>query len=326
MYVCFSSDWALVVQVPLPDNVRPSDINAVSVRLIKPEGLQGTNNLLAVTHLQNNKTAPKVDFTICTSPMFFNYSDVGEFLQMVEVGQMLGVNKFVIYDLSIGKELLPYVQYYKKKGIVDVLPWNIPRYNDANPKAIHQFIHYFGQVISINDCVYRYMYKTSYVAVLDLDEIIVPLKSSTWSGMLSRLNQTSHTYDFKCVFFKKEWPDDEMYSNQTGADVDFIKKLNLRVLLKTKREKKIWDHKTRSKEMVRPEVVKFYHIHFVSHYQVKSYEHDVVDVPEEEAILFHYRYWNSKDTNWIVDRRMHTVASEIIHRISEVVTKVNTTV
>lgn len=35
-------------------------------------------------------------------------------------------------------------------------------------------IHYFGQIPVLHDCLYRYMYQSRYVALHDIDELILP--------------------------------------------------------------------------------------------------------------------------------------------------------
>ncbi len=43
------------------------------------------------------------------------------------------------------------------------------------------------EVLSLNDCLYRNLYKFKYLAVVDFDEVIVPRQNKDWHGLLRSL-------------------------------------------------------------------------------------------------------------------------------------------
>lgn len=61
---------------------------------------------------------------------------------------------------------------------MEVIPWMVSRFLSVSRSWLPQLspgdIHYFGQIPALNDCVYRYMYQTRYLALHDVDELIVP--------------------------------------------------------------------------------------------------------------------------------------------------------
>lgn len=63
-------------------------------------------------------------------------------------------------------------------GLVEVIPWSLSEYLNVSRKALPKQhpgdIHYFGQIPALNDCLYRYMYKSKYIALHDPDEFILP--------------------------------------------------------------------------------------------------------------------------------------------------------
>lgn len=61
---------------------------------------------------------------------------------------------------------------------MEVIPWSLSRFLNVShgwlPKHGPGEIHYYGQIPALHDCVYRYMYLSQYVALQDIDELILP--------------------------------------------------------------------------------------------------------------------------------------------------------
>lgn len=49
------------------------------------------------------------------------------------------------------------------------------------PKLGPGDLHYYGQIPALNDCVYRNMYRSRYVAMIDTDELILPQTVNRWT-------------------------------------------------------------------------------------------------------------------------------------------------
>lgn len=65
---------------------------------------------------------------------------------------------------------------------MEVIPWSISSLLNVShswqPERGPGDLHYYGQIPALNDCLYRYMYQTKYMALHDMDELILPqLKS-----------------------------------------------------------------------------------------------------------------------------------------------------
>jgi len=84
----------------------------------------------------------------------------------------------VIYHYSSSDIVHKYLDYYIKAGIVELILWKIP---DCTRKKIH----YFGQLVAINDCFYRHFDQSEHIVFCDLDEFITPTKQlGHWSNLL----------------------------------------------------------------------------------------------------------------------------------------------
>ncbi|KAM4627509.1 uncharacterized protein ACJ7VT_002446 [Polymixia lowei] len=66
-------------------------------------------------------------------------------------------------------------------------------------------LHYYGQIPALNDCVYRYMYQTKYLALHDMDELILPQTVDSWGELLSLLEQENGP-DFCYMFENNVFP------------------------------------------------------------------------------------------------------------------------
>uniref|UniRef100_A0A3Q2GP03 Glycosyltransferase family 92 protein n=1 Tax=Cyprinodon variegatus TaxID=28743 RepID=A0A3Q2GP03_CYPVA len=139
-------------------------------------------------------------FTSCFSTMY-NFTNV---LQVTfELLQYLGVNRVVVYKTNCSADTQRVLDYYTKKGLVEVIPWSLSNYLTVSRKALPKQdpadIHYFGQIPALNDCLYRYMYQSKYVALHDPDEYILP----HWVELLPILEKRYGAG--KCYIFENNW-------------------------------------------------------------------------------------------------------------------------
>ncbi len=81
----------------------------------------------------------------------------------------------------------------KNEGFVNWKPLTLP---DIQPNSRHLFQWYYTQLISkfwpqelleLNDCLYRNLYNYEYLAIFDIDEIIVPQNAYNWSQLMSEI-------------------------------------------------------------------------------------------------------------------------------------------
>ena len=162
-------------------------------------------NLLELTSVSN--FAMGTNFTVCLGPLF-DYQDENALIEFIEMHRILGVEKFAIYNQSIRVNMLPVLQLYSHLKLIDLLPWTLPI--DVAK------IHYHAQVMMMNDCLYRYMFKSKYVAFIDTDEMIIPREDYTWTELVTRLerDQRRRNVDtcgllFQCLIFNTILPDEE---------------------------------------------------------------------------------------------------------------------
>ncbi|XP_044058293.1 uncharacterized protein LOC122878873 isoform X2 [Siniperca chuatsi] len=133
------------------------------------------------------------NFAVCFSTMY-RFSNVLQLVQSLEMMQLLGVNRVVIYKTSCNDDTQRILDYYTRKGLVEVIPWSMSRFlrvsRSWKPDVSPGDIHYYGQIPALNDCIYRYMYQSRYVALHDTDELILPQSVNSWLELLPLLEKT----------------------------------------------------------------------------------------------------------------------------------------
>ncbi|KAG7244129.1 hypothetical protein INR49_004629 [Caranx melampygus] len=106
---------------------------------------------------------------------------------------LLGVDRVVIYNTSCGSDLDRLLHSYSQEGFVEMVPWPIDKH--MNPSSGWLFsehggdIHYFGQLTTLNECIYRSMDRSRYVLLNDIDEIIMPYQHNNLMSLMDVLQQ-----------------------------------------------------------------------------------------------------------------------------------------
>ncbi|XP_028321211.1 uncharacterized protein LOC114474848 isoform X2 [Gouania willdenowi] len=164
---------------------------------------EGERGFLEVKNQQELLSSFPNNFVVCVSTMF-DFTNVLQFVQTMEMLQLLGVNRVVIYKSSCSADMQLVLDYYTHKGLVEVIPWTLSKFLNVSrgwlPLHGPGDIHYFGQIPALNDCLYRYMYKSKWIAMHDLDELILPQSVDSWLELLPLLERNygaNHCFMFE---------------------------------------------------------------------------------------------------------------------------------
>ena len=139
----------------------------------------------------------RTNFSVCVPPIFGNFDTVSGLVEFVEVNRVLGAEIFQLYNESVGPRATACLREYVRRGIVDVQPWTLP-------SDIADVIYYRGQILAINDCLYRMMYRTKYLVIQDLEA-----GSPCWTVLsikCARIRTESHHTTFEAVSFRPIYP------------------------------------------------------------------------------------------------------------------------
>ncbi|XP_077412848.1 uncharacterized protein LOC144043280 [Vanacampus margaritifer] len=148
------------------------------------------------------ETSLPFNLTVCLSVLFGKLNNALQAAQTLEMYRLLGVNKVVIYNISSGLELDRLLLSYSQDGFLEIVPWPIDQHLTPSSGWLHSEsggdLHYFGQLTTLNECIYRSMQRSRYVLLNDLDEIIMPYQHDDLPSLMSDLQrQHPDTSEFR---------------------------------------------------------------------------------------------------------------------------------
>ncbi|KAM8939637.1 glycosyltransferase family 92 protein F13G3.3-like [Pelodytes ibericus] len=170
-----------------------------------------------------------VNFTVCISTMYGDYKNVLQTIQSIEMYKLLGADRVTIYVNKCHESVDKVLQYYKNEGILEVVPWPIDKFLRTSKKWHYTAnstsqVGYYGQTATLNDCVYRNMYRSKFVMLNDIDEIILPLEHQDWGSLMQTLQRDhpqANVFLFENHVFRgfSNGPEWYMWKNITGINI-----------------------------------------------------------------------------------------------------------
>lgn len=112
-------------------------------------------------------------------------AQVLQLVEFIELYRLLGGTHVTLYNDTVGPDAGCALRYYERKGYVTILPWH------HLDMISQREIRTEGLFAALNDCLYRSMYTFEYVALVDLDEFIIPRHDDTIVELI-RLVNVSH--------------------------------------------------------------------------------------------------------------------------------------
>ncbi|CAJ1074418.1 uncharacterized protein LOC117806116 isoform X1 [Xyrichtys novacula] len=189
----------------------PQNCNATHVSLLPMTRLMGSS--LTWLPIRNKKSSgedekkTRFDFTVCISNLF-EFDNVLQYAQALEMYRLLGVDRVVIYNTSCGPDLNRLLKSYSLEGFVELVPWPINTHRNSSRGRLFSThrgdVYYFGQLAMLNECVYRSMDRSRYVLLHDINEIMMPYQHDSLKALMDTLQKEhprvgvflieSHTY------------------------------------------------------------------------------------------------------------------------------------
>ena len=138
--------------------------------------------------------------------------DVSATIEFLEFYRLLGVDSFIIYNSSIvGVDVSRILQLYSSMDLVHIVQFPLQHllYQTAQKqhrmsKADDYSIIQQSYLLSINDCIYRFMQTYNYLLVVDLDEILTPFNEESLPFLLQKITKTfpeAAAYTFRTSWY-----------------------------------------------------------------------------------------------------------------------------
>jgi len=286
----------------------PFAVSIVTSACQQPRNMVRVVDLRQRSSSRGSKIKYAAEFSVCVPPIFGNFDDLPGLVEFVEVNRVLGADKFQFYVDSVGRRVDACLQEYARNGIVELQPWSLP-------PDVARVIFYHGQILAMNECLYRLMYRTKYVIVQDLDEFVVPMRSDSWLSMLKHINNDTfiNSDGIASYSFRNRWFATEILKASSLTSVNSSKH-RLKTLTAVQADEKLFPHDTRSKVMARPERIIIWHVHLILNSSLVLDGGINFAVHEKYGQLFHYRQGITIDNTTTVSR-MREFEEEIIGHI-----------
>ncbi|XP_053608038.1 uncharacterized protein LOC128673899 isoform X5 [Plodia interpunctella] len=291
--------------------IKPQETAGASVAVLASAWADKPHsNLLTIvdtTPINENKLE---SLQVCVKPLHSSFARADWLVEWFEFNRLLGASHFYMYNKSTSAPVGCVLNYYRRLGLVTLLPWKLPMQSLVE-------IRTEGQFAAFNDCLYRSMPHTNWLLVIDVDELVLPRRERTLPALLEDSRAKQHMamknppsgFLFRNAFFYLFWKDDE--SSRAA----------LVTARKTRRRATPQAVKHRSKYAVRPRDVLELGNHFVWEHAPGALS---VGVAPERALLHHYRdACEADDLSCLgmpstVDRTAHRWTDELTLRVKHV--------
>lgn len=183
-----------------------------SISIVENPCDTASNNLRVIY----NKPKIKKEFAVCVKGLDFLHEDLSvRLVEWIELIGLLGADKIFFYQLQVHPNVTKVLNHYSQLGRIDVTPLTLPGGQPNIPAFQHMYLtkktnnKRQNELIPYNDCLYKHMYEYEYIALLDIDEVIMPIRDTTWSQLMQRVlpkalkirNETRASYNVRNVYF-----------------------------------------------------------------------------------------------------------------------------
>lgn len=206
--------YLITCQIPKPFH----KVVPASISLVEQECDTATNNLRVIYNRPPDDE--KKGFAVCVKGLDFLYDDLSvRLIEWIELLSMLGAEKIYFYELQVHPNISKVLKYYEGEGKVQVTPLTLPGGQPNVPGFQHMYLQKKtnhkrqNELIPYNDCLYKNMYMYEFIALLDIDEVIMPKHDDqTWHDLMNRVrpkalklkNETFPSYNVRNVYFLDE--------------------------------------------------------------------------------------------------------------------------
>ncbi|ELT90068.1 hypothetical protein CAPTEDRAFT_184854 [Capitella teleta] len=265
------------------------------------------DSIASLNVLNTNRVVMKYNFTVCLhKPLFeINLKEVPRLLEWIAVNRVFGGDHFVMYTLPSTEEIHTYLQPLVDTGLLEIHSWDLD-IASGDTEENH------SQKAAINECMYRYMYSSNRIVMLDFDEFPTPHSEENWHDVIAN----SPCANKSAAYFRNAFFPRQAFSDNSHSD------LHLTSLLQTRRANETYRCPLRSKLVINPRHVLICVVHHVSKFVGNFASRRECCMPEEQGFLHHYRFWPYKEDpitkesdGVITDRRMWHFENKIVESV-----------
>ena len=150
-----------------------------------------------------DKSEKRFTYGVCLHKALYDLHKPQLLVDWVELNIVLGAEIITVYLQNVSESYYTAMLPYIERGIVEVLDWNM------KPPLIPGYTKHWGQTGTTSECIYRNLYRVKYLALIDVDEFIVPQRKTTVVEVLKDLEIMTKSDKPASFIFYNTW----FYSN-----------------------------------------------------------------------------------------------------------------
>ncbi|KAM3724671.1 Beta-1,4-galactosyltransferase galt-1 [Dirofilaria immitis] len=161
-----------------------------------------SQEIAAQVRMQPSKKEKK-GIAVCVKGLDYLEDMPERLVEWIEMQFITGADTITIYTYYVPYKMQKVLNYYSKQGTITVIPINLPGKSPNQAYIRSRFIWRNRQqkrrheLIPYNDCFYRHIDTHKFILILDIDEVIIPLKHENWSAMLDNIITTLYDKNSK---------------------------------------------------------------------------------------------------------------------------------
>ena len=238
---------------------------------------QFTSKEIIVRNRNQSKQSSK-KFGICVGGSVIGHNEsLQDLVEFISISKILGADLITMYIIpeQLDNRTVNYL-LMRYSDILRLIEWkNLGKWFP---------LHYYGQILIMQDCLYRSMYEVDYLFHQDIDEVFIPKGGNSWAEIVNMIPQLNQGAGFKyenAFFTPDKIPSSVNLTNYCG---------HLKIpkyLTRTVRLPCFPGYSYRSKLMTKPSLTLEVSIHNVCA-TMPGYSGSI-PVPSRLAILGHFR-------------------------------------
>ena len=192
--------------------IHESDLEHSVISLVTDPESEPANHMIVRQYFRDGL---KYNFSVCLGGAWHDRMVSPQWwVEWMEANIIFGAQQIIIHNMTMPSFMDPYAQHYVKRGILEVLPWNLdPIIKLAGTKSNLQLTITY-------DCFYRMRGRSVYMAQFDQDELIVPRHPDdiTWTDMIKRSGCVpgACVYGARQVYYGRQYTNNTKLDNATG--------------------------------------------------------------------------------------------------------------
>ncbi|VDP19302.1 unnamed protein product [Heligmosomoides polygyrus] len=275
----------------------------------------------------NRSSSKKEAVAVCVKGMDFQEDVSLRLLEWLEAQYLLGASIVTMYKYTVSKEVQKVLDHYESLGKLVQIPLTLPGHSPNLPLVRSQYISRNRQqkrrheLIPYNDCLYRHIPTHRYILILDIDELIVPLKHRNYADLLAFIEEDSGSKRISSLSFSNVF---KFPMNATTPEHLYMTRHSLR-------SRKTSNRRSYGKSLTNTVTVATVFNHFALH-RLSPNVTGTIYVPEQLGLKLHYKATCPIESHkecaelqedTVSDHSLDLFASELERRVNRTLRELN---